>query len=279
MDVAIFTVLVGIGLHITRQDIANVRQHVPAVIAGLLCFFGVMPFVVVGIIKVCDIHGVPAFALLLISTCPGGPASQSLSLVSGGNFMINSCITVMSTLVSVAVTPFLFGLLAPLVISGSQSDTIDVSIGHLLKSCLQVFMSFVVGIVIRDCCPKFAKRIQFIGGAPGIACLITVSLLCGLPMLTSREAAAIFLQLVMAALCGLTCAKLLKMQVASQKALIFEMMVRDMGVANLIIQSSLFEDAEGSPAFERGRWAPFSVLLDPFDGHGCNQFGADFRPG
>lgn len=96
------------ALDLTWLRFRRVLERPRATVIGLIAQFVILPAVAFGVGRLLVGSPSVAIGLLLVTCCPGGALSNYLTSVAKGDVATSICMTAVSTVVSVVVTPLLF---------------------------------------------------------------------------------------------------------------------------------------------------------------------------
>ena len=119
-------VMFASGLALPRPRYVAVAQHLGAVMIGVGAQFIAMPLLALGIARALDLPSGIAAGLILVGCCPGGVASNVLSLLARGDLAYSIGMTTASTLLAPVLTPLLVSWLTGIRVSGVGIGTLDV---------------------------------------------------------------------------------------------------------------------------------------------------------
>lgn len=138
---------------------------------GLCCQFMILPLAGFVAVKVCDLDEVYGFALLCVTSSPGGAYSNWWCSLFNADLALSIAMTTCSTIVSVVMTP------ANLLLYGRLSyDTVpSLSWPRLLVSLGVCVFSIFVGLLISTVFPDRRKLCNMCGNVAGLA-LVAFSL-------------------------------------------------------------------------------------------------------
>lgn len=149
---ALGLIMLGMGLELQLADFRRVlRRPGPAAI-GVLAQFAVMPTLAALVAWLLRLEPPLAVGLILVGCCPGGTASNVVSLIARADVALSVVMTTCSTLAAVLLTPLLTGLLA--------GRYVPVDGWKLLLDVLQVvLLPVALGLLLRRGTPGLARRI------------------------------------------------------------------------------------------------------------------------
>ena len=155
--------MLGMGLTLRLEDFRRVTQTPKWVMTGLFLQFTVMPFLGWLLGKAFDLSPFFAVGLILVSSCPGGTASNVIVFLSRSNLALSVSMTAISTMAAIVMTPLLT--------SGLSGNEIDVDGLGLLYSTLKVVLvPVVLGIFLNAKLPRYTQKIQFY--SPSVAVIL-----------------------------------------------------------------------------------------------------------
>lgn len=110
LNIILGVVMFGIALDIRRSDFKAIFDFPKAMLIGLLGQFVLLP--ALSFVLVTAISPAPSAALgmMLVASCPGGNISNFLVYLARGNTALSVCMTAVSTLFALVMTPLNFSL-------------------------------------------------------------------------------------------------------------------------------------------------------------------------
>jgi BASS family bile acid:Na+ symporter len=182
---ALGVIMFGMGMTLTAADFRRVAEKPYAVGVGVLAQYLIMPFWGAAVAKLLRLPSPLAAGVILVGACPGGTASNVMTYLAKGDVALSVTMTSVSTLLSVAATPYLTQWLAgayvpvnatELLVSIAQVILLPVAAGLLVRRCLGkrvdechawmplVSVGFIVMIV--GCVVALSKDKLFTSGLP-----------------------------------------------------------------------------------------------------------------
>ena len=154
ISVGLGIIMLGMGMTLSVEDFAEVLRKPKLVALGALLQFSVMPAWAAFISFIFELPAEMAVGLILVASCPGGTASNVVVFLAGGRVALSVCLTACSTLLAVAVTPWLTHFYA--------GHYLPIDPWALMKSIFYiVLIPLVVGVSWKKFYPKVAKRASF----------------------------------------------------------------------------------------------------------------------
>lgn len=109
---ALALVMLGMGLELELADFQRVLRHPGPPALGVAAQFLVMPALAALVAALLRLPPPLAVGLILVGCCPGGTASNVVTLIARADVALSVVMTTLSTLAAVLLTPLLTGLLA-----------------------------------------------------------------------------------------------------------------------------------------------------------------------
>ncbi|KAH7543634.1 sodium/pyruvate cotransporter BASS2, chloroplastic [Ziziphus jujuba] len=163
-------IMLAMGLTLKFKDfIALFSQRPFAILFGCAAQYTIMPASGAIISKILGLSPSLSVGLILLSCCPGGTASNVVTLIARGDVPLSIVMTVCTTLGAVLLTPFLTKILA--------GTYVPVDAAGLSISTLQVVVApILLGSYLENAFPAAVKSV--IPFAPLLAVLASSLLAC-----------------------------------------------------------------------------------------------------
>ena len=146
-------IMLGMGLGLAPRDFLRVSRQPRTVSLGVIAQFVVMPSLAAAIAVILRLPAPLAVGLILVGCCPGGTASNVVTLIAKGDVALSVVMTSVSTVAAVVLTPRLTELLA--------SQYVPVDGWLLLLRVLQVVLVPVAcGVLLKQGLPRWASRVE-----------------------------------------------------------------------------------------------------------------------
>ena len=155
--------MLGMGLTLSLSDFRGVTQAPSWILTGFFLQFTVMPFFGWLLGHLFDLPPFFAVGLILVSSCPGGTASNVIVFLSKSNLALSVSMTALSTIAAIIMTPLLTSTLS--------GNDIDVDAMGLFYSTLKVVLiPVLLGVFINTKLPRHTEKIKFY--APSFAVIL-----------------------------------------------------------------------------------------------------------
>ena len=107
LGVMMMVIMLGMGASLTFRDFLIAFKKPKGVLVGLLCQYGIMPFLGYLIALLLGLPPALAVGVILMGCMPGGTTSNIFTYFSKGVLALSIMMTTVSTLVAVAMVPWL----------------------------------------------------------------------------------------------------------------------------------------------------------------------------
>ena len=156
-------IMLGMGLTLRLEDFLRVTQTPRWVATGLFLQFTVMPFLGWLLGKAFDLPAFFAVGLILVSSCPGGTASNVIVFLSRSNLALSVTMTALSTMAAIVMTPLLTSSL-----SGNEID-VD-ALGLFYSTLKVVLVPVILGLILNARLPRYTQKIK--SYSPSVAVIL-----------------------------------------------------------------------------------------------------------
>ncbi|UTL70938.1 bile acid:sodium symporter family transporter [Bacillus halotolerans] len=222
-------IMFGMGLTLQTDDFKDLIRKPLYVIIGVIAQYTIMPLVAFGLAYGLHLPSEIAVGVILVGCCPGGTASNVMTFLAKGNTALSVAVTTISTLLAPVLTPVLIMLFA--------KEWLPVSSGSLFISILQaVLIPIIAGLVVKI---FFKKQVAKAVHALPLVSVIGIVAIVSAVVSGNRENllqsgllifSVVILHNGFGYLLGFLCAKLLKMDYSSQKAIAIEVGMQNSGL-------------------------------------------------
>src|SRR5690554_6179366 len=107
LPLALFIIMLGVGLSLVVDDFKRVVLYPKAVAIGLVNQLVLLPVVAFGLAHVFQLDPVMAVGLMLIACCPGGVTSNLITFVARGDAALSVTLTAISGVITVVTIPLI----------------------------------------------------------------------------------------------------------------------------------------------------------------------------
>lgn len=232
----------GLGLKLEKRNFTDLVRKPRAVLAGLFCQLLLLPTLAFAIAYATDLPPVFAVGLVLIACCPGGSSSNVLTMLVGGNVALSITLTTLSSFVSVLSVPLVL-LLAMQIFFINEKEVALSFLRTTLHNGLVIILPVVLGMLTRFAIPNLATVLYSIIRKTSLPLLLLVILLFTYRQWGVLRASIgdlfgnITLLIGGSTLLGLTTAKVLRLDIPTQRTLVVEIAIQNAALAITIAAS------------------------------------------
>jgi bile acid:Na+ symporter, BASS family len=159
LPIALFVIMIGIGLTLTTGDFRREARAPKALIVGSVAQLLIMPAFGFAIAAVLDLSPALAVGLVIAAACPGGATSNLVVFLGKANVALSIVLTVIASLAVIVTLP-IAGNLA-LGIWPALDGAVRVPVGQTIALLLGVVLVPVtIGMVIRRRNPEQASALE-----------------------------------------------------------------------------------------------------------------------
>lgn len=262
LPIALFIIMIGIGMTLTVRDFRQVAVYPKGMIVGTVAQILVMPLIAFMLATLLAVPPAIAVGLVIIAACPGGTTSNLFVLLSRGNIALSIVLTVSASLITILTLP-LFTNIALQHYMGTEEDIVLPvwkTVGMLIGI---VLFPVAIGMVVRTRKPEVARKAESIVSIFGgvVLAVLIVALVYGVrdqiwELLKQAGPATILLNLAGIAL-GLAAGRVAGLTQRESLAVAVELGVKNGTIALMVTLTLLESSAMSIPA------AVYGVLMFP----------------
>mgnify|MGYP000940107508 FL=1 len=262
LPIALFIIMIGIGMTLTIRDFRQVAVYPKGMIVGTVAQILVMPLIAFMLATLLAVPPAIAVGLVIIAACPGGTTSNLFVLLSRGNIALSIVLTVSASLITILTLP-LFTNIALQHYMGTEEDIVLPvwkTIGMLVGI---VLFPVAIGMVVRTRNPEVARKAESIVSIFGgiVLAVLIVALVYGVrdqiwELLKQAGPATILLNVAGIGL-GLAAGRLAGLTQRESLAVAVELGVKNGTIALMVTLTLLESSAMSIPA------AVYGVLMFP----------------
>ncbi|MBY6071301.1 bile acid:sodium symporter family protein [Marinobacter salsuginis] len=262
LPIALFIIMIGIGMTLTIRDFRQVAVYPKGMIVGTVAQILVMPLIAFMLATLLAVPPAIAVGLVIIAACPGGTTSNLFVLLSRGNIALSIVLTVSASLITILTLP-LFTNIALQHYMGTEEDIVLPvwkTIGMLVGI---VLFPVAIGMMVRTRKPEVARKAESIVSIFGgiVLAVLIVALVYGVrdqiwELLKQAGPATILLNVAGIGL-GLAAGRLAGLTQRESLAVAVELGVKNGTIALMVTLTLLESSAMSIPA------AVYGVLMFP----------------
>ncbi|OHV07765.1 bile acid:sodium symporter family protein [Kushneria phosphatilytica] len=146
-------IMFTMGLTLSRADFVGVLRSPRAIVIGVVLQYALMPAAAFLISMLLGLSPALTIGMVLVGATSGGTASNVMTWLAGGNVALSVSMTLVSTLLSIFMTPLLVWLW--------MGASIDVPVAGLLWSIAKlVILPIVAGCVVHHWLSESIRRVE-----------------------------------------------------------------------------------------------------------------------
>ena len=159
LPLAIFLIMVAVGMALTVDDFRRVATTPRAVAAGLTSQLVLLPLLGFAVATAFQLEEVFAVSIILLAASPGGSTSNLVVHTADADRALSVTLTALSNMVVWMTMPFLLRLAYD--VYGDGTRTVDVPIvATMLQVIALTVVPVVIGMAVRRRRPTFALRVE-----------------------------------------------------------------------------------------------------------------------
>ncbi len=266
MSITLFCMMLAVALGLKPRDFSFIKTAPRLFFAGFIGQALVLPSLTLGLCYALQPHPGIALGMLIIACCPGGNVSNILVLLARGNAALSVSLTATSSLMAAFVTPtamlFWTSFYPP---TAKILDQIELDvITFLLQTAMVLALPLVIGMLVRRYYPVFAERARkplVLLASTALLSIIVITTLKASDLLVTVGGAivgVVALHNALAYISGYVIGWVVKADIASRRALTFEVGIQNSGLGIVIIMSQL--GGIGASAAVAGLWGLWHIL-------------------
>jgi BASS family bile acid:Na+ symporter len=169
LGVMMMVIMLGMGASLTFRDFLIAFKKPKGVLVGMLCQYGIMPFLAYTLAVVLGLPPALAVGLILMGCMPGGTTSNIFTYFSKGALALSIMMTSVSTLVAVAAVPSLIAFYSQL--AGVTGD-FAIPAANVAQVLVVLLVPTIIGMILRKTNPNVGATIELIGSMLGVVVIL-----------------------------------------------------------------------------------------------------------
>lgn len=169
LGLMMMVIMLGMGASLTYRDFLIAFRKPKGVLVGLLCQYGIMPFLAFSLALILGFSPALAMGLLLMGCMPGGTTSNIFAYFSKGVLALSIMMTSVSSLVALLAVPALLEFYSGL--SGISGD-FKIPASNVAQVLVVLLVPTIIGMVLRKVNPNIGASIELIGSMLGIGVIL-----------------------------------------------------------------------------------------------------------
>jgi BASS family bile acid:Na+ symporter len=159
LPLALFVIMLGMGLGLTVNDFKQVAVAPKAAILGLVAQLILLPIVGFGLASFFPLTPELAVGVMIIAACPGGATSNLMTYIARGNVALSISLTAISSLITIFTIPLAVNF-------SMQAFMGEATALHLpfVKTVIQIAVITLIpvslGMLLNHYVPPFAASVE-----------------------------------------------------------------------------------------------------------------------
>jgi sodium/bile acid cotransporter 2 len=165
LGVMMMVIMLGMGASLTFRDFLIAFKKPKGVLVGLLCQYGIMPFLGYALAVLLGLPPALAVGVILMGCMPGGTTSNIFTYFSKGALALSIMMTSVSTLVAVVAVPALIAFYSA---AAGVTGEFAIPAANVAQVLVVLLVPTVIGMVLRKTNPNIGATIELLGSVLGI---------------------------------------------------------------------------------------------------------------
>ncbi|TVQ05745.1 MAG: bile acid:sodium symporter family protein [Leptolyngbya sp. DLM2.Bin27] len=197
LPLALFAVMLGMGLGLKLEDFTRVLVYPKAVVVGLLAQLLLLPILGFVLASVFPLSPELAVGVMILAACPGGPTSNLVTYLARGNVALSITLTAISSLVTVFTIPLVVNLATGAFMGEATSLQLPF-VATVLQIAVITMIPVAVGMALHHYLPQTAARLE--RGVKGLSLALLGLIIAGLLVQQRASVVSFFAQVGLVAL-------------------------------------------------------------------------------
>ncbi|MBD3892663.1 bile acid:sodium symporter family protein [Hydrogenophaga sp.] len=165
LGLMMMVIMLGMGASLTWRDFLIAFRKPKGVLVGMLCQYGVMPFLGFSLAMLLGLPPAVTLGLILMACMPGGTTSNVFTYFSKGVLALSILMTSVSTLVALLMVPLLLEFYSSA--AGLPSE-FKIPAANVAQVLLVLLVPTLIGMVLRKANPNIGASLELVGSVMGV---------------------------------------------------------------------------------------------------------------
>ncbi|MEN9528425.1 MAG: hypothetical protein RI932_298 [Pseudomonadota bacterium] len=165
LGILMMVIMLGMGASLTFRDFLIAFKKPKGVLVGLLCQYGIMPFLGYLLAVLLGLPPALAVGVILMGCMPGGTTSNIFTYFSKGALALSIMMTSVSTLVAVVAVPSLIAFYTSL---AGVSGEFAIPAANVAQVLVVLLVPTIIGMILRKTNPNIGATIELVGSVLGV---------------------------------------------------------------------------------------------------------------
>lgn len=159
LPLALFAVMLGMGLGLRGSDFRRVVVYPKPVIVGSVAQLVMLPLLGFLLASVIPLQPELAVGLVLLTACPGGPTSNVITYLARGNVALSISLTALSSVITVFTIPLVVNLAMGRFLGSTTALQLPL-VATVLQIAVITIIPVGLGMVVNHYRPRTAAQIE-----------------------------------------------------------------------------------------------------------------------
>ncbi|MBE7385430.1 MAG: bile acid:sodium symporter [Leptolyngbya sp. SIO1E4] len=248
LPLALFIIMLGMGLGLTINDFKRILIEPKAVMLGLIAQLMMLPVVGFLLANLFPLSPELAVGVMVLVACPGGPTSNMVTYLVRGNVALSITLTAISSLITVFTIP----LVVNLSMQTFMGEAVTLRLPFLttvIQIAIITLIPVAIGMLLHHYTPRFAAKVE--RWVKWVSLFFLALIIVGLLARERANVASFFVQVgwvtltlnVVTMALGFAIAALAKLDIRSAKAITIEVGIQNGTLAITIASAQTFLNA------------------------------------
>jgi bile acid transporter len=169
LGIMMMVIMMGMGASLTWRDFLIAFRKPRGVLIGIVCQYGIMPFLGFSLAMLLGFPPALAVGLILMACMPGGTTSNIFAYFSKGVLALSIMMTSVSTLVALVMVPALLEFYSQ---AASISGDFKIPASNVAQVLVVLLVPTLIGMALRRFNPNVGATIELLGGFLGILVIL-----------------------------------------------------------------------------------------------------------
>ncbi len=157
LPLALFIIMLGMGLSLTLDDYKGVLIYPKAVVIGLVSQLVMLPIVGFGIASMFPLNPELAVGVMILVACPGGATSNMITFLAEGDVALSVTLTAISSLITVFTIPLVVNFAMQTFLGAGTTLQLPV-LNTVVQIAVMTLLPLAIGMVVNGYAPGIAAK-------------------------------------------------------------------------------------------------------------------------
>lgn len=159
LPLALFIIMLGMGLGLTLDDFKRILVEPKAVILGLIAQLIMLPLVGFLLASLFPLSPELAVGVMILAACPGGPTSNLITYLAKGNVALSITLTAISSLITVFTIPLVVNIATTTFVGDAATLQLPF-LSTVLQIAVITLFPVSLGMILHNKTPGFAAKVE-----------------------------------------------------------------------------------------------------------------------